>query len=100
MRLTGRDVRDHIKHSKAVWWRSYRFYRALRRLKSATVIIREIFDVPRFLSFSTQSANRRHLSLSSYFGSPVIDDQLEPRCLSHWSGRHIDLVQLRSSQVK
>jgi hypothetical protein len=41
-------------------WRSYRFYRALRRMKSATVIIREIFDAPRFLSFSTQSARSGH----------------------------------------
>ena len=44
-------------------WRSYRFYRALRWLKSPVRYICEIFGDPRFSSFSTQSANRRHHSM-------------------------------------
>jgi len=57
VRLTRRDVRDHIKYSKTGCWCSYRFYRALQRLKSPKCIICEIFEAPRFFEFSTQSAN-------------------------------------------
>jgi len=51
VRLTRRDVRDHIKYSKTGCWCSYRFYRALQRLKSPKCIICEIFEAPRFSSF-------------------------------------------------
>lgn len=53
MRPTRRDVRDHIKHSKNGCWRSYRFYRALQRLKAPTCIICENFEAPRFRVFNT-----------------------------------------------
>jgi len=48
-------VRDHINYRKNDRWRSYRFYRALQRLKSPMRYICEIFGAPRFSSFSTQS---------------------------------------------
>jgi hypothetical protein len=56
VRLTRCDMRDHINCRKNDRWRSYRFYRALQRLKSPTCDICEIFGAPRFRSFSTQSA--------------------------------------------
>ena len=59
MRLTRCDMRDHINCRKNDRWRSYRFYRALQRLKSPTCDICEIFEAPRFRSFSTQSAMKR-----------------------------------------
>jgi hypothetical protein len=55
VRLTRCDVRDHINCRKNNRWRSYRFYKALQRLKSPTCDICEIFGAPRFRSFSTQS---------------------------------------------
>jgi hypothetical protein len=60
VRLFLCEVRDNIKYRKNDGRRSYRFYRALRRLKSPMRYIREIFGNPRFSSFSTQSANSRH----------------------------------------
>src|SRR6476646_8390280 len=45
----------HVNYHKNDRWRSYRFYRALQRLKSPTHDICEIFGAPRFSSFSTQS---------------------------------------------
>jgi hypothetical protein len=51
VRLARRDVRDHIKYSKTGCWRSYRFYRALQRLKSPTCIICEIFEARDFRVF-------------------------------------------------
>jgi hypothetical protein len=56
VRLSRREVRDHIKYRKNDRWRSYRFYRALQRLKSPLRYICEIFGATRFSSFSTQSA--------------------------------------------
>ena len=59
MRLSRCEVRDHIKYRKNDRWRSYRFYRALQRLKSPMRYICEIFGAPRFSSFSTQSHPQR-----------------------------------------
>jgi hypothetical protein len=56
VRLIRCEVGDHIIYHKNGCWRSYRFYRALQRLKSPTHYIYEIFGAPRFSSFSTQSA--------------------------------------------
>jgi hypothetical protein len=56
VRLTRFDARDHINHRKNARWRSYQFYRALQWLNSPTCGICEIFEAPRFSSFSTQSA--------------------------------------------
>jgi hypothetical protein len=56
VRLSRCEVRDHINYRKNDRWRSYRFYRALQRLKSPMRYICEIFGAPRFSSFSTQSA--------------------------------------------
>jgi hypothetical protein len=53
-------VKDHINYRKNDRWRSYRFYRALQRLKSPMRYICEIFGAPRFSSFSTQSAKGGH----------------------------------------
>ena len=53
MRLSRCEVRDHIDCRKNDRWRSYRFYKALQRLKSPMRDIREIFGAPRFSSFST-----------------------------------------------
>jgi hypothetical protein len=55
MRLSRCEVTDHIKYHKSERWLSYRFYRALQRLKSPMRYICEIFGAPRFSSFSTQS---------------------------------------------
>jgi hypothetical protein len=60
VRLSHREVRDHINYSKNDRWPSYRFYRALQRLKSPMRYICEIFGAPRFSSFSTQSALSGH----------------------------------------
>ena len=57
MRLSRCDVRDHINYRKNDRWPSYRFYRALQRLKSPMRYICEIFGAPRFSSFSTQQFN-------------------------------------------
>jgi hypothetical protein len=56
VRLSRCEVRDHINYRKNDRRRSYRFYRALQRLKSPTRYICEIFGAPRFSRFSTQSA--------------------------------------------
>jgi hypothetical protein len=53
-------MRDHINYRKNDRWRSYRFYKALQRLKSPMCDICEIFGAPRFSSFSTQSAHIGH----------------------------------------
>jgi hypothetical protein len=58
--LSRCEVRDHINYRKNDPWRSYRFYRALQRLKSPMRYICEIFGAPRFSSFSTQSARTGH----------------------------------------
>jgi hypothetical protein len=60
VRLSRCGVRDHINDRKNDRWRSYRFYRALRWLKSPVRYICEIFGDPRFSSFSTQSARNGH----------------------------------------
>jgi hypothetical protein len=65
VRLTRCDVRDHINCRKNNRWSSYRFYKALQRLKSPTCDICEIFGAPRFRGFSTQSANSGH-SITAY----------------------------------
>jgi hypothetical protein len=57
VRLSRCEVRDHINYRKTIAGASYRFYRALQRLRSLMRYICEIFGVPRFTSFSTQSAN-------------------------------------------
>jgi len=57
VRLRRRELRDHINYRKNDRWASYRFYRALQRLKSPMCYICEIFGAPRFSSFSTQSAD-------------------------------------------
>ena len=62
MRLSRCEVRDHINYRKNDRWPSYRFYRALQRLKSPMRYICEIFGAPRFSSFSTQSAPNGHRS--------------------------------------
>jgi hypothetical protein len=56
VRLSRREVRDHINYRKSDRWPSYPFYRAWQPLKSAMRHICEIFGSPRFSSFSTQSA--------------------------------------------
>jgi hypothetical protein len=61
VRLSRCEVRDHIDYRKNDRWRSYRFYRALQRLKSPMRYICEIFGAPRFSSFSTQSGVKRTL---------------------------------------
>jgi hypothetical protein len=48
-------VREHVNYRKNDRWRSYRFYKALQRLKSPMRYICEIFGALRFSSFSTQS---------------------------------------------
>jgi len=55
VRLSRCEVRDHVNYGKNDRWLSYRFYRALQRLKSPMRYICEIFGAPRFSSFSTQS---------------------------------------------
>jgi hypothetical protein len=62
VRLSRCEVRDHINYRKNDRWPSYRFYRALQRLKSPTHDICEIFGAPRFSSFSTQSAKSGQLA--------------------------------------
>jgi hypothetical protein len=56
VRLSRSEVRDHINYRKNDRWRSYRFYKALQRLKSPMRYICEIFGALRFSSFPTQSA--------------------------------------------
>ena len=56
VRFTRCNVRDHIELHKSDRRRSYRFYRALQRLRSPTFDTREIFGASRFLTFSTVSA--------------------------------------------
>jgi hypothetical protein len=56
VRLSRCELRDHINCRKNDRWPSYRFYRALQRLKSPMRYICEIFGAQRFSSFSTQSA--------------------------------------------
>ena len=51
VRLSRCGVRDHVNYSKNDRWRSYRFYRALQRLKSPMRYICEIFGAPRFRVF-------------------------------------------------
>ena len=70
MRLARCEVRDHINYRKNDRWPSYRFYRALQRLKSPMRYVCEIFGAPRFSSFSTQSA---------LFGPHAMSD-LSPEC--------------------
>ena len=60
MRFSRCEVRDHINYRKNDRWPSYRFYKALQRLKSPTRDICEIFGAPRFSSFSTQSTQSGH----------------------------------------
>jgi hypothetical protein len=60
MRLSCGELRDHINYRKNDRWLSYRFYRALQRLKSPMRYICEIFGARRFSSFSTQSAQSGH----------------------------------------
>jgi hypothetical protein len=60
VRVPRCELRDHINYRKNDRWPSYRFYRALQRLKSSTRCICEIFGAARFSSFSTQSAKCRH----------------------------------------
>src|ERR1700675_349450 len=66
MRVPRCELRDHINCRKNDRWPSYRFYRALQRLKSSIRCICEIFGAARFSSFSTQSANRRLTQRSNY----------------------------------
>jgi hypothetical protein len=61
VRLSRCEVRDHINYRKNDRWPSYRFYRALQRLKSPMRYVCEIFGTPRFSSFSTQSTQGGHL---------------------------------------
>jgi tRNA(Ile2) C34 agmatinyltransferase TiaS len=56
VRLSRREVRDHINYRKNDRWRSYRFYRALQRLKSPMHNICEISE-PR--DFRVFQCNRR-----------------------------------------
>ena len=56
MRLSRCEVRDHINWCKNDRWHSYRFLRAMQRLKSPKRYVCEIFGAPRLSSFSTQSA--------------------------------------------
>ena len=68
MRLSRCELRDHINCRKNDRWPSYRFYRALQRLKSPMRYICEIFGAQRFSSFSTQSGAKRTLcARSEYF---------------------------------
>jgi hypothetical protein len=55
VRLSRGELRDHINYRKNDRWLSYRFYRALQRLKSPMRYICEIFGARRFSSFSTVS---------------------------------------------
>ena len=47
------ELRDHINYRKNDRWLSYRFYRALQRLKSPMRYICEIFGARRFSTFAT-----------------------------------------------
>ena len=53
VRLSRCEVRDHINYRKSDRWPSYRFYRALQRLKSPMRYICEIFGARQFSTFST-----------------------------------------------
>jgi len=55
VRVPRCELRDRINCRKNDRWPSYRFYRALQRLKSSIRCICEIFGAARFSSFSTQS---------------------------------------------
>ena len=61
--------RDHINYRKNDRWCSYRFYRALQRLKSPMRYIWEIFGAPQFSGFSTQSARSRLLPFDHLIGA-------------------------------
>jgi hypothetical protein len=86
VRLSRCDVRDHMNDRKNDRWPSYRFYRALQRLKSPTRYICEIFGAPRFSSFSTQSAMNGHAHTEmktspagAYYGlGPFLMDASQP----------------------
>ena len=65
-RLSRCGVRDHINYSKNDRWRSYRFYRALQRLKSPMRYICEIFGAPRFRVF------QHYLSETDSGNEPVV----------------------------
>ena len=74
-RLSRCGVRDHINYSKNDRWRSYRFYRALQRLKSPIRYICEIFGAPRFRVFQhylPEAVIRSHRphSAGGLFGQP------------------------------
>jgi hypothetical protein len=71
VRLSRSEVRDHINYRKNDRWRSYRFYKALQRLKSPMRYICEIFGALRFSSFSTQSANSCRSSEVAFL--PLVD---------------------------
>ena len=51
MRLSRCEVRDHINCRKNDRWPSYRFYRALQRLKSPMRYICEIFGASAIFEF-------------------------------------------------
>ena len=65
VRRFRREVRDHMNYRKNNRWPSHRFYSALQRQKSAKRYICEILGVPRFSSFSTQSARSGHSMIVS-----------------------------------
>ena len=91
MRLARRDVRDYIKDNKTGRWRSYRFYKALQRLKSPTYIICEIFEAPRFASFSKPRDLRvfQHNRSKAALTARKSDFSFPPKADSTRTSRHV-----------
>ena len=86
MRLSRCELRDHINCRKNNRWPSYRFYRALQRLKSpmryiCETAIFEFFNTIRQKRASLVSANggSRFGLRSSSYGGQVANPTLRPR---------------------
>ena len=60
MRFARGDMRDHIVSHKSDHRASYRRYGALQWRSRLKITFCEIFDVVRFSTFATKSANSRH----------------------------------------
>jgi hypothetical protein len=70
VRLSRCGVRDHVNYSKNDRWRSYRFYRALQRLKSSMRNTCEIFGASIFEFFNTIGQFRKSARASATSGRP------------------------------
>ena len=90
MRLSRGELRDHINCRKNDRWPSYRFYRALQRLKSPMRNICEIFGAQRFSSFSTQLGPQRTSFVSKRVFCPLTHSRLAPRAA--FATQHLHLL--------